>query len=163
MSEEPARDKSKRILQSISKIEFNWQKGGLIGSGAFGKVFLGLNLDTGQLMAVKQISIVEEFAQEPKEVLDFQNEELTCKVQGFEHEVSMMRNLLHENIVQYYGTSIEDNHLNIFLEYVPGGSISSLLNKFGGFSESVVRVYTRQILSGLAYLHQHQIIHRGRK
>lgn len=73
----------------------------------------------------------------------------------------MMRNLLHENIVQYYGTSIEDNHLNIFLEYVPGGSISSLLNKFGGFSESVVRVYTRQILSGLAYLHQHQIIHRG--
>ena len=74
-----------------------------------------------------------------------------------------MRGLNHENIVQYKGTSFEENHLNIFLEYVPGGSISSLLAKFGGFSESVIKVYTRQILSGLEYLHRHHIIHRDIK
>ena len=29
------------------------------------------------------------------------------------------------------GTDKDDEHLNIFLEFVPGGSIASLLTKFG--------------------------------
>ena len=40
----------------------------------------------------------------------------------------------------YFGTSVEENTLNIFLEYVPGGSIASLLQKFGKFSEPVIQV-----------------------
>ena len=32
----------------------NWTRGELIGAGAFGRVYLGLNNETGQLMAVKQ-------------------------------------------------------------------------------------------------------------
>jgi hypothetical protein len=51
--------------------------------------------------------------------------------------------------------------LNIFLEYVPGGSIYSLLKKFGSFPEDVIRTYTKRILVGLEYLHAHNIIHRG--
>lgn len=51
--------------------------------------------------------------------------------------------------------------LNIFLEYVPGGSIHSLLKKFGGLPEDIIRTYTRQILLGLEYLHAHNIVHRG--
>jgi len=35
------------------------------------------------------------------------------------------------------GTVREDDTLNILLEFVPGGSISSLLEKFGPFPESV--------------------------
>jgi hypothetical protein len=61
------------------------------------------------------------------------------------------------------GTERSSGSLNIFLEYVPGGSIASLLAKFGSFRETVVRVYTRQILSGLAYLHGHGIAHRDIK
>lgn len=34
----------------------NWTRGELLGAGAFGRVYLGLNNDTGQLMAVKQVS-----------------------------------------------------------------------------------------------------------
>ncbi len=33
----------------------HWTKGELIGAGAFGRVYLGLNDKTGQLMAVKQV------------------------------------------------------------------------------------------------------------
>lgn len=51
--------------------------------------------------------------------------------------------------------------LHIFLEYVPGGSIAAVLQKFGSLSEAAVRAYTKQILQGLAYLHAHQIMHRG--
>ncbi len=32
----------------------HWIKGELIGAGAFGRVYMGLNNKTGQLMAVKQ-------------------------------------------------------------------------------------------------------------
>jgi serine/threonine protein kinase len=60
--------------------------------------------------------------------------------------VAVLRNLSHANIVQYLGTQRDDEVLNIFLEYVPGGSIALLLQKFGCFSERVVRTYTRQLL-----------------
>ena len=46
-----------------------------------------------------------------------------------------------------------NNALYIFLEYVPGGSIASMLERFGRFSEDLARKYTCQLLEGLAYLH----------
>ncbi|RWW66748.1 hypothetical protein BHE74_00025868 [Ensete ventricosum] len=32
-----------------------WRKGELIGCGAFGHVYMGMNLDSGELLAVKQV------------------------------------------------------------------------------------------------------------
>jgi serine/threonine protein kinase len=37
----------------------NWSKGKLIGAGAFGRVFQGLNNDTGQILAVKQVNLTK--------------------------------------------------------------------------------------------------------
>lgn len=34
-----------------------WRKGELIGCGAFGRVYMGMNLDSGELLAVKQVNI----------------------------------------------------------------------------------------------------------
>lgn len=48
-------------------------------------------------------------------------------------------------------------------EFVPGGSISSLLKRFGAFSEDIVRKYSRDIVKGLSYLHKHGVIHRDIK
>ena len=45
------------------------------------------------------------------------------------------------------------------MEYVSGGSIKSLMNKFGPLDEKTIKVYTRQILEGLAFLHSNKIIH----
>jgi len=49
------------------------------------------------------------------------------------------------------------------LEYISGGSLRQLLNRIGKLDENVVRVYTRQILEGLDYLHENGIIHRDIK
>jgi serine/threonine protein kinase len=56
-----------------------------------------------------------------------------------------------------------DDTLNIFLEYVPGGSIASMIEKFGPLKTSVIRMYAQQILKGLEYLHQKKIMHRDIK
>jgi len=74
-----------------------------------------------------------------------------------------MKQLNHPNIVRYYNCDLEENHLNIFLECVSGGSISSLLSKFGPFPEPVIQRYLHQILLGLEYLHQNGILHRDIK
>ena len=51
----------------------------------------------------------------------------------------------------------------VFLEYVPGGSIASMLTRFGCFAETLCRHYTRQILLGLEYLHGVKVAHRDVK
>ncbi|KAG8689635.1 ATP binding [Ceratobasidium sp. 394] len=60
-------------------------------------------------------------------------------------------------------SSIDTHHLNIFLEYVPGGSVATLLRDYGAFEEPLVRNWVRQILQGLNYLHEREIIHRDIK
>lgn len=46
---------------------------------------------------------------------------------------------------------------------VPGGSIAALLNNYGAFEEALVSNFVRQILTGLNYLHERDIIHRDIK
>lgn len=54
-----------------------------------------------------------------------------------------------------------DNRFCIYLEYVHPGSISNYVREhFGAVTESVVRNFTRHIVSGLAYLHNTKTIHR---
>ncbi|KAH7660056.1 Mitogen-activated protein kinase kinase kinase protein [Dioscorea alata] len=130
-----------------------WRKGELIGCGAFGQVYMGMNLDSGELLAVKQVLIGTNSAREKAQ----------AHIKELEEEVKLLKNLTHPNIVRYLGTAREEETLNILLEFVPGGSISSLLGKFGSFPEAVIRMYTKQLLQGLEYLHQNGIIHRDIK
>ncbi|XP_044429668.1 mitogen-activated protein kinase kinase kinase NPK1 [Triticum aestivum] len=131
-----------------------WRKGKMIGSGAFGQVYLGMDLDTGELLAVKQVLNGSTNAT---------REKAQAHIRELEEEVKLLKNLSHPNIVRYLGTVREEDTLNILLEFVPGGSIQSLLGKLGSFPEAVIRKYTRQILQGLEYLHSNAIIHRDIK
>ena len=150
-----------------------WQRGELVGSGGFGRVYVGLDLDTGGMLAVKQIAIAPRIsrvvdinrATGREDALADENDRAADEsVRRIEQEVALMRRLKHPNIVSYLGTErTREDVFTIFMEYVSGGSIHSLLQRFGSFGESVIRVYTRQILLGLEYLHRHQIMHRDIK
>lgn len=80
-----------------------------------------------------------------------------------EKEIELLSTLSHENIVKYLGKHNDGKFLNIFLEYVSGGSINVLLRKYGKFSETLIRIYIRHILQGLSYLHAHNVVHRDIK
>ncbi|KAJ5343137.1 Sterile alpha motif type 1 [Penicillium brevicompactum] len=135
----------------------NWMKGSLIGEGSFGSVFLALHAITGELMAVKQVEIPS--ATKGTEFDQRKN----LMVNALKHEIELLQGMSHPNIVQYLGTVADDQYLNIFLEYVPGGSIATMLKQYNTFQEPLVKNFVRQILAGLSYLHSQDIIHRDIK
>mmetsp|Transcript_24374 Transcript_24374/g.43298 ORF Transcript_24374/g.43298 Transcript_24374/m.43298 type:complete len:375 (+) Transcript_24374:88-1212(+) len=130
-----------------------WKRGEKLGEGAYATVYQCMNVETGKLYAVKHFK----FSEDPKRV---QKEFANLK-----REVMLLRELVHPNIVQYYQTDISPTHdsINVVLEYVPGGSLKAILQKYVKFEESVVRNYTRQLLYGLKYLHDNGVIHRDLK
>ncbi|CAD8115805.1 unnamed protein product [Paramecium sonneborni] len=138
--------------QKIEKIEqekqITWTEGEMLGQGAFGRVVLGMNRISGQIMAVKQVFI--------------KNGDEN-KVQSIQREIEILSKLQHPHIVRYYGSETKKDQLNIFLEYVSGGSVLTMIKRFGKFKESLIRVYLKQILLGLHFLHSKGVIHRDIK
>lgn len=88
-------------LPPASQIEppRSWIKGELIGSGAFGRVYLGLNNDTGRLMAIKEVP--------------FNRDKIVAgrvarHVKALEDEIRVLQRISHPNVVQYYVRVLED-------------------------------------------------------
>ncbi|XP_074660471.1 uncharacterized protein LOC141912936 [Tubulanus polymorphus] len=139
-------------LSSVGDKEelIGWKKGTRIGRGAYGTVWLGLT-DSGNLIAVKQIE------------LNTQDNKAKREYEKIEDELELLKTLKHRNIVEFYGTSLEDGVVSIFMEYIPGGSIADLLARFGALEEAVFSIYTKQILEGLEHIHSKGVIHRDIK
>ncbi|KAI7875813.1 Pkinase-domain-containing protein [Lichtheimia hyalospora FSU 10163] len=138
--------------------KMQWVRGELIGRGSFGRVYHALNVAAGEWIAVKEVDA-------PKTKSDMQNTKMREAVDSLYREISLLKDFDHENIVQYLGYDFDEDegHIYIFLEYVPGGSILSALKKNGPFDQVLVRFLTRQILLGLEYLHDRNIMHRDIK
>lgn len=135
---------------------FKWMRGQLIGKGTFGRVYLGMNTTTGELLAVKQVEVNPKLSNtDPSKIREM--------VKALDQEIDTMQHLDHVNIVQYLGCEKKEFSISIFLEYISGGSVGSCLRKHGKFEESVVSSLTRQTLCGLAYLHREGILHRDLK
>jgi mitogen-activated protein kinase kinase kinase len=135
---------------------FKWMRGQLIGKGTFGRVYLGMNTTTGELLAVKQVEVQHKGSNtDPAKIREM--------VKALDLEIDTMQHLDHVNIVQYLGCEKKEFSISIFLEYISGGSVGSCLRKHGKFEESVVSSLTRQTLCGLAYLHREGILHRDLK
>ncbi|AET40017.1 serine/threonine protein kinase CDC15 Ecym_5251 [Eremothecium cymbalariae DBVPG len=117
----------------------------VIGKGAYGVVYKAVNKATDQVIAIKAI--------------EYQNEE-----ELHEHmlEIDLLKNLRHENIVKYHGFIQSSHELYILLEYCIRGSLRDLIKK-EALSEAKAKVYVKQTVRGLQYLHDQGVIHRDIK
>ena len=128
--------------------------GKLLGKGAFGIVLLVKRKIDGQTYAMKQVSISQLTDKEKNNALN---------------EIRILASLSHRNIIGYKDAFFDEKSktLNIVMEYADGGDMSKKIKynlKHGLiFRENVIWNYLIQILEGLNYLHEKNIIHRDLK
>ncbi|XP_057417745.1 mitogen-activated protein kinase kinase kinase 3-like [Lotus japonicus] len=147
----PCNTRANGVLENNTCNLSKWKKGKLLGRGTFGHVYLGFNSENGQMCAIKEVKVFSD-DKTSKECLKQLNQ-----------EINLLNQFSHPNIVQYYGSELGEESLSVYLEYVSGGSIHKLLQEYGAFKEPVIQNYTRQIVSGLAYLHSRNTVHRDIK
>lgn len=46
------------VVKENTPPPIRWRRGELIGCGAFGRVYMGMNLDSGELLAIKQVCAI---------------------------------------------------------------------------------------------------------
>ena len=138
------------LSSSATNVTMRWQQGNFVGGGTFGSVYAAINLDTGRLMAVKEIRL-----QDPQVIPTI--------VQQVGNEMRVLQALDHPNIVSYFGIEVHRDKVYLFMEYCSGGSLANLLEHGRIEDETVIQVYALQMLEGLANLHESGIVHRDIK
>ena len=126
----------------------------VVGNGTYGQVYKGRHTKTGQLAAIKVMNVNEDEEEEIK------------------LEINVLKKYSnHRNIATYYGAFIKksppgkDDQLWLVMEFCGAGSVTDLVKATKGntLREEWIAYIAREILRGLAHLHQNKVIHRDIK
>ncbi|XP_066553403.1 mitogen-activated protein kinase kinase kinase 4 isoform X2 [Amia ocellicauda] len=130
----------------LRKVTFKWQRGNKIGEGQYGKVYTCINVDSGELMAMKEIRFQPNDHKTIKETAD---------------ELKIFEGIKHPNLVRYFGVELHREEMYIFMEYCDEGTLEEVSRL--GLQEHVIRLYSKQITTAINTLHEHGIVHRDIK
>jgi serine/threonine-protein kinase 24/25/MST4 len=118
----------------------------LIGRGSFGVVYRAVRVQTGGIVAIKEIDL-EESKDEMVEI---------------QREIDMLRACESRYVVKYEGCTLFGTKLWIVMEYMGGGSVRELVQiKF--MEEQHIAIVLSQVLQALDFLHRGRKIHRDIK
>jgi len=122
----------------------------VIGSGASGVVKRGTWLKTTEV-AVKVLKNIPEFT-DKKDLLSFYK------------EIETLSKLRHSNIVQMYGFCRKENYVCLVTEYVRGGNLADCLSEpQDNYDLNLQSQLALNIVRGMVYLHNQNVIHRDLK
>jgi len=126
---------------------------GKMGEGGMGVVYKARDLRLGRIVALKFL---------PASLAE--SEPLAAR---FEDEARAISALNHSNIATIFELDTAGSERFIALEFLPGGTLNSLLKQKKALGEMVpyekILEYAWQIAEGLAHAHSHGIIHRDIK
>ena len=137
----------------------HWKQGRLLGTGSFGKVFEGLDVDSGRQIAIKTVKLPDHLMLEvmskagiaahdaqagaaalPMPTKSTADDSLMGSTAGTSGssldelvgEIRLMQSLAHPNIVAYLGSTVimSERKLLIFMEFASGGSLMSVLERY---------------------------------
>ncbi|OWF35254.1 BDNF/NT-3 growth factors receptor-like [Mizuhopecten yessoensis] len=134
-----------------------------LGEGAFGRVFLGTCLNLTADAEVTTVAI--------KTLKDTSVED--CKA-NFDREAELLTNILHENIVMFYGVCCERDNFMMIFEYMENGDLNNYLRSHGPdaklmskragsidtLSKTELLHISNQIATGMEYLASQHFVHR---
>eukprot|EP00644_Phytophthora_capsici_P008348 jgi/Phyca11/114488/e_gw1.26.525.1 len=124
-------------------------KGKFLGKGGFARCYELKCQQTGKVYAGKVVaksSLVKPKAK-----------------QKFTSEIKIHKSLHHPQVVQFEHFFEDSDNAYILLELCSNQSFSDLMRRRKRLSESEVRFFMRQLVDGLAYLHENLVIHRDLK
>ncbi|OAF66617.1 hypothetical protein A3Q56_05598 [Intoshia linei] len=133
-----------RIVNSIdpSKLykQLKW-----IGQGASGLVFTAKNSKSGKIVAIKKMILSKQ-----------------AKRHLIINEIKILKKLNHPNIVNYVDSYRILDELWIAMEFLSGGTLTDIVTK-KYINEYLIAAITKEILTGIDFLHRSKIIHRDIK
>lgn len=133
--------------KKVGNYTFNSQK--LLGSGSYSTVYLGVNEDTQETVAIKVIdrrSIADEYMYET-----------------LLSEIEILKNLDHPNILKLHDVLNTVNNIYIITEYCNGGTLDELLKKEKTIPEDRALLIMKDLLCGYQEILKHNIVHRDIK
>ena len=125
----------------------------LIGKGAFSDVYLTTKKESPKLYATKVIDLSSiKNDEKQKDYLD--------------KEMSILIDVNHPNIIELIEIKKKEDKIYIVTEYCNGGTLSKYLEKYQkenkkALPEKIVQYVMRQIVEGMKYLNDKNIMHRS--
>ncbi|CAR23527.1 Protein kinase domain-containing protein [Lachancea thermotolerans] len=123
-----------------------------LGNGTYATVYKGLNKTTGIYVALKEVKLDSEEGTPSTAV----------------REISLMKELKHENIVRLYDVIHTENKLTLVFEFMDNDLKKYMDSRIVGntpygFEMSLVKYFEWQLLQGVAFCHENRILHRDLK